>query len=53
MDYWVFGFYPSSGVIKNTTFLKMDLFSSSGEGMGDTYSTGSCRKNSLPSLNLR
>jgi hypothetical protein len=34
-DYWVFGFYPSSGIKKhkkNTTFRKADLFPSLGEG---------------------
>jgi hypothetical protein len=42
-DYWVFGRCPSSGIHKNrinTTFQKQDLFQSSGEGTGDTYSVG-------------
>jgi hypothetical protein len=41
---WDFGLYPSSGILKtleNTTFRKMDLFPSSGEKMGDTYSVES------------
>jgi hypothetical protein len=42
-DYWVFGLCPISGIL-NTTFLKLDLFLSSGEGVGDTYSVGSIRK---------
>jgi hypothetical protein len=44
-NYWVFGIYPSSGILKleNTTFLKPDLFPSSGEG-GSTYSAVSLRK---------
>jgi hypothetical protein len=25
-DYWVFGLCPSSGILKNTTFRKLDLF---------------------------
>jgi hypothetical protein len=29
---------------KNTTFWKLDLFSPSGEGAGDTYSVGPIRK---------
>jgi hypothetical protein len=31
-NYWVFGLWPSSGILENTTFRKLDLFSSSGEG---------------------
>jgi hypothetical protein len=32
------GLFPSSGIPKNTTFRKLDLFPSSGEGGGeDTY----------------
>jgi hypothetical protein len=43
-NYWVFGFFPSSGILKNTTFRKLDLFPSSGEGGGeDTYSVWSLR----------
>jgi uncharacterized protein YjbI with pentapeptide repeats len=30
--------------LENTTFRKMDLLTSSGEGKGDTYSAGSLRK---------
>jgi hypothetical protein len=46
-DYWVFGLCPSSSILKtqkNTTFRKLDLFPSSGEGTGDTYSVGPVRK---------
>jgi hypothetical protein len=46
-DYWVFELCPSSGIPKkqkNTTFQKLDLFLSSGEGSGDTYSVGPLRK---------
>jgi hypothetical protein len=43
-DYWVFGLRPSSGILKNTTFRELDLFPSSGEGVGDTYSVGSDTK---------
>jgi hypothetical protein len=40
-NYWVFSLSPSSGILENTTFRKMDLFPSSGEGGGeDTYSVG-------------
>jgi hypothetical protein len=36
-----FGLFPSSGMLENTTFRKLDLFPSSGEGGGeDTYSVG-------------
>jgi hypothetical protein len=31
-NYWVFGLCPSSGILKNTTFRKLDLFPYSGEG---------------------
>jgi hypothetical protein len=34
-NYWVFGLCPSSGILKNTTFWKLDLFLSPGEGVGD------------------
>jgi hypothetical protein len=30
-DYWVFGHWPSSGILKNTTYWKLDLFPSSGK----------------------
>jgi hypothetical protein len=44
-DYWVFGLFPSSGILENTMFQKLDLFPSSGEGGGeDTYSVGPLRK---------
>jgi hypothetical protein len=43
--YWVFGLFPSSGILENTTFRKLDLFPSSGEGgEEDTYSLGPLRK---------
>jgi hypothetical protein len=42
---WVFGLFPSSGILENTTFRKLDLFPYSGEGGGeDTYSVGPLRK---------
>jgi hypothetical protein len=37
-NYWVSGLCPSFGIIKNTTFRKLDLFPSSDEGVGDAYS---------------
>jgi hypothetical protein len=44
-NYWVFGLSPSSGILENTTFRKLDLFPSSDEGGGeDTYSVGPLRK---------
>jgi hypothetical protein len=44
-NYWVFGLFPSSGILENTTFRKLDLFPSSGEGVGeDTYPVGHLRK---------
>jgi hypothetical protein len=45
-NYWGFALFPSSGVLEssNTTFRKLDLFASSGEGVGDTYSLGQFRK---------
>jgi hypothetical protein len=46
-DYWVPGLSPSSGILKNTMFRKLDLFPSSGEGMQDTCSVGSARKDNL------
>jgi hypothetical protein len=33
-NYWVFGLLPSSGILENTTFRKLDLFPFSGEGRG-------------------
>jgi hypothetical protein len=32
LNYWVFGLRPLSGILKNTTFRKLDLFPSSVEG---------------------
>jgi hypothetical protein len=43
-DYWAFGIRSSSGILRNTTFRKLDLFPCSGEGVGDTYSVGSVRE---------
>jgi hypothetical protein len=46
-DYWIFGLFPSSGILgnRNTNFWKPDLFPSSGEGGGgDIYSVGPLRK---------
>jgi hypothetical protein len=44
-NYWVFGRFPSSDILENTTFQKLDLFPSSDEGGGeDTYSVGPLRK---------
>jgi hypothetical protein len=43
-DYWVFGLRPSSSIVNNKMFLKLDRFPSAGEGVGDTYSVGSARK---------
>jgi hypothetical protein len=42
-DYWVLGLCPSSVILKNITFRKLDLFPSSGEGMRDTYYVGPVR----------
>jgi hypothetical protein len=46
-DYWVFGLFPSSRILKNAeehNVSEGDLFPSSGEGVGDTYPSGSVRK---------
>jgi hypothetical protein len=34
-NYWVFGLFPSSGILESTTFRKLDLFPSLGEGRGE------------------
>jgi hypothetical protein len=39
-DYLAFELCPSSSILKNTTFRKLYLFSSSGESVEDTYSAG-------------
>jgi hypothetical protein len=39
-----FGLFPSSGILENTTFRKMDLFPTTGEGGEDTNSVGPLRK---------
>jgi hypothetical protein len=50
-NYWVFGLFPLSCILENTTFRKLDLFPSSGEGGGeDTYSVGPLRKSQSLSL---
>jgi hypothetical protein len=36
-NYWVFGLFPLSGILENTTFRKLDLFPSSGEGGGKRH----------------
>jgi hypothetical protein len=38
-NYWVFGLFPSSGIVESTTFRKLDLFLSSGEGGGEKTPT--------------
>jgi hypothetical protein len=44
-NYWVFGLCPSSGILENTTFRKLDLFPSSGVGgEEDTYLVEPLRK---------
>jgi hypothetical protein len=44
-NYWDFGLFPSSDILENTTFRKLDLFPSSDEGGGeDTYSVGPVRE---------
>jgi hypothetical protein len=43
-DYWISGLHPSPSILKNTMFWKMDLYPSSGERVGHTYSVGSVRK---------
>jgi hypothetical protein len=48
-DCRVLGLCPSSSILKNTTFRKLDLFPSSGEGVGNIYSSGSVNK-SKPQL---
>jgi hypothetical protein len=51
-DSWVFGLHPSSDILKNTTFQKLDLFVCTSERMGDLYSVGSIRKIQPQSLLL-
>jgi hypothetical protein len=44
-NYWGFGLIPSSGILENTTFRKLNLFPSSGErGEEYNYSVGPLRK---------
>jgi hypothetical protein len=40
LDNWVFEYFLSSGILKDKKFWKLDLFSSSDVGLGDTYSVG-------------
>jgi hypothetical protein len=49
-DHWVLGLCPSSGILKNTTFLKMDLFPSSGEGGGTPTLLGPLETANGPSI---
>jgi hypothetical protein len=50
---WAFGLFPLSGILENTTFRKLDLFPSSGEGGGeDTYSVGPLRKSWSQSISI-
>jgi hypothetical protein len=39
-NYWVFKLCPSFGILEYTTFRKLDIFPSSGEGGEDTYFVG-------------
>jgi hypothetical protein len=48
-DYWVFGLHPSCGILKNTTFRKLNLFPSLVYGVADPCSVDSVR-NSYPQL---
>jgi hypothetical protein len=45
-DYWVFGLVHRAvfWTLKNTTFLKLDLFPPSGEAVGDAFSIKPVRK---------
>jgi hypothetical protein len=50
-NYWVSGLFPSSGILENMTFRKLDLFPSSCEGGGkNTYSVGPLTKSYSQSL---
>jgi hypothetical protein len=54
-DYSVFGLRPLSGILKNTTFRRLDLYPSSVEGVGDICRDGSFGKScsqSMDSLRL-
>jgi hypothetical protein len=55
--YWVFGLCPSFGILKKTSFRKLDLCPTWGERVGGTYSFGSVRKSwpqllELPSISF-
>jgi hypothetical protein len=43
-DYCFTFICPFCSILMNTVFHKLDLFPSSGEGVGDTYSVGSVTK---------
>jgi hypothetical protein len=45
-DFWLLekGSAPSPSIFKNIALRKLDLFPSSGEGVGDTRSVGSVRR---------
>jgi hypothetical protein len=43
-DKWGFQLRLSSAILNNTMFRQLDLFLSSGEGVGDKYSLGSVTK---------
>jgi hypothetical protein len=47
-DYWVFGFCPSTAILKNTVFWKLGLIPSSGEIVERTYFTEAIRKKKHP-----
>jgi hypothetical protein len=46
-NYWVFGHFPSSGILENTTFRKLDLFPSSDEGEKIPTQLGSLERANL------
>jgi hypothetical protein len=49
-EYWVFELNPSSSILKNTIFWKLDLIPSSVEKVGDTHFAGSVRRGQSESL---
>jgi hypothetical protein len=52
-DYWVFGLSPSSDILKNATFRKLDQLLLSGDRVGNTYSLGPVRKFVLQNRSLQ
>jgi hypothetical protein len=46
-NYWIFGPFPSSGILEKTTFRKLDLFPSSGEGGGEDTQLGPLERANL------